>query len=293
MLQRIQQFLPGGEREPRVAPPQPLTPQAVELWKAVAPKRRPRREETAVFSFNFSSNGVRPETSEQNVFLNLLRRYNHPIVVGGNPFIVSLSVNPDPLANISFAVNILAPKPPELCHPVLTFTELPPRNEYEPLRFPYNMLIRGEGDSIYTEDCGYELMGLDATQGRLYWEEAQFREGWSSNPIGDVEYRRKFAGEALSFLTKVVLTEDPVLAAEKDIVVRDTLETARKKGIERWRSKTSFWRRILFEPNFYQPNSVVADDISLMVYRRRTASNARAAEYMRKYYPQSMQSSTA
>ncbi|TSC87573.1 MAG: hypothetical protein G01um10147_551 [Microgenomates group bacterium Gr01-1014_7] len=290
MIQRLINQARGREREPIATSLQPITPQAVELWKAIASRRKPNREETAIYKFAFAREGIKPETPNQHAFLDCLRRYNYPSVAGGNPFEVTLSVNPDP-ADVSLLVSIWSPTPPKLDHPVLIFQEFPARDEYRPLQFPYNMIITGEGDSIYTEACRYELMGFDTDQKKLIWQESDDREDWLVRPIGDVEFRREFASEALALLTKVALTADPVRAAGKDSRVRTVLEDVRKEGITRWRSKASFWSRILSEPIFFQPWSVAADNFKVMWYRMDVADKAGAAEYMRKYYPHSLQPS--
>ncbi len=283
MIQKILGQLPGREREPSVSPPSPLTPDAISLWKAIAPKRKPDPRETALFNFHLTHQGVAPETEDQGAFVDYLRRYNTPFVEQGNPFLASLSVYPEDFADISFKLKIWSPEPPHLGHPILTFLELPARAEYKPFKIPYNLLVLGEGESIYTSGQDYEVIGYDQSQKKLLWDEISPSEDWTVNPIvsGDMELKRKFVDGALSILTKVAQRVDPTQAAEMDSHMREALERVRKGHDIKWRLNLPWWKT-LFAPEFHQPGSVFADSSTLFLERRRIQDHTLAQDYLNR-----------
>lgn len=283
----ISSLLPRRQTEQQVRPPEPLTPQAVDLWKAIAPNRKPDPREIAILHFQLSNTGVKPQTEEQDTLLSLLRRYDTPHVVDGNPFEVTLSVVLEPSAEVSFKMRVWAPTPPELDHPVLVFTELPESKDFN-WGYPYNMLVTGETDAIYTDEWNNEFMGYDPNEGHILWQPYDGRRDWSSKPIGDVEWRRKFASGAIEFLTQIAISAGPGKAAEIDRRMYSLLEEERKLNEAEWKSVASRWER-LWGREYHHPWSVWNDNLTLLLQRRR---EYQLAEYESTYGSKKYQSPT-
>jgi|GEM_PF-2609773 hypothetical protein len=190
----------------RKIPKEPTTPyeHAEKLWQALAPNQEVHPQRTALFALEFQpdnrSGGVRPEEGEQELFVNLMRPYRN-LLSDKEVFHVALSLAAKS-SSVSFAATVYAPSlsfDPERYNPspVLAIRELPATDFTD-----YNLLILAEG-SLYSGKLDRQLAEFDASKKTL--TSVDFSE-WQNTPIGDLEWRKRFAKDVFSFWTNIIET---------------------------------------------------------------------------------------